>query len=132
MIDAQNVISFKAEAYPIRLVKTRAFFVEAALLFSREELVGFLNYISANPHMGTPIPGVVGLRKISWNSCMLGRRQARIIYFFRDLNMPLFLVAIYANSERVALSKAEMQEISEKLSRLVTGHAFDMPALLTA
>src|ERR671921_241587 len=100
-----KVISFKAAAYPIAFHLTRTFKKDADRIFTQEELTGFLNYIAANPDAGDRIQGGSGLRKIRWKAKGFGKSGgARIIYYFRDLNMPLLLLAVYPKNHIARLS----------------------------
>lgn len=120
MIAARDVIPFRAEAHPIRFVRSRAFARDAARIFTEEEFSGFLNWIAANPDSGDKIPGGSGLRKIRWRAKGSGKRGgARIIYFFRDLNMPLLLLAVYAKNEQARLSKDEIKAVQRKMQVII-------------
>ncbi len=116
-----TVISFKAEAHPVQFLRTKAFRRDAERVFSEEELIGFMNYIAANPDLGDKILGRSGLRKLRWKAKGFGKRGgARVIYFFRDLNMPLLLLAVYAKNERARLSADEMKAIERKMDEIIS------------
>ena len=54
------------------------------------------------------MPDTGGVRKLRWGIRNLGKRVGvRIIYYFHDLNMPLYLLAIYAKGEKVNLNMQE-------------------------
>ena len=111
-----NIITFKAEAHPVDFLPTRSFERDAHRIFSQEELSGFLNYIAATPDAGEKIRGGSGLRKIRWRANGFGKSGgARVIYFFKDLNMPLLLLAVYAKNERAQMTKAAMKAVQQKM-----------------
>ena len=115
-----TVIPFKAEAHPISFVYTRSFERDARRVFTNEELTGLLNYISANPDKGARLVGGSGLRKMRWKANGFGKSGgARVIYYFRDLNMPLLLLAVYPKNERADLSKKEIAAIEQKMRHIV-------------
>lgn len=115
-----EVISFQATAHPIQLMPTRSFTREALDIFTQEEREGFLNYIAANPDAGAKIPGTSGLRKIRWKAKGSGKRGgARIIYYFRDLNMPLLLITAYPKNHVARLSEKRMRQISQMVEQIV-------------
>jgi hypothetical protein len=120
MSPGYNIIQFKAEAHEISFVVTKDFERDSKKIFTMEERTGFLNYLAANPDSGVRIKGGRGLRKMRWKAKGFGKRGgARIIYYFRDLNMPLLLLAIYAKNERAMLSKSEIKAVEQKVSLLV-------------
>lgn len=74
----------------------------------REELVDFL---SLNPVAGDVIAGTGGVRKVRW--ALPGRGKsggARVIYFYHDMGMPLFLLDAYAKNERANISHADRND----------------------
>ena len=83
-----------------------------------------MNYIAANPDAGTKIPGTSGLRKMRWKAKGFGKSGgARIIYYFRDLNMPLLLLAAYPKNHVARLSVSRMREIEKKVDAIVGAYA---------
>lgn len=120
MHPAFTVIHFQSEAHDIEFLRTKAFHKEARAVFTEEELSGFLNYIAANPEAGDKIPGTSGLRKIRWKAKGFGKSGgARVIYYFRDLNMPLMLLAVYPKNHIARLSERTMKEIGRKVDEIV-------------
>ena len=120
MSPGHNIIQFKAEDHEISFVVSKSFERDAAKVFTSAELTGFLNYIAAKPDSGIRLRGGHGLRKIRWKAKGFGKSGgARIIYYFRDLNMPLLLLAVYAKNDRAQLSKAETKAVERKARLLV-------------
>ena len=59
-----------------------------------------MDFIAANPDAGDVIPDTGGLRKVRWGRPETGKRGGvRIIYFYHDDSMPLYLLLIYAKAE---------------------------------
>jgi hypothetical protein len=78
--------------------------------------LALLSYVAANPGMGAALGG--GLRKVRVAREGGGKSGGyRIIYVFGGTHMPIFLVTVFAKSERDNLSKAE-QAAAIKLSRI--------------
>ena len=48
--------------------------------------------------------------------------MARVIYYFRDLNMPLYLIAVYRKSEKDTLTQAEKATLRKLVEELVNAH----------
>src|ERR1039458_5336987 len=82
----------------------------------RAELVLYLAY---NPTVGDVIPGSGGVRKLRWGLEGRGKRGgARVIYFFHDTEMPLYLFSAYAKNEREYLEQSEVKAY-KKLSEIM-------------
>ena len=45
-----------------------------------------------------------------------------MIYYFRDLNMPLYLIAVYRKSEKDTLTQAEKATLRKLVEELVNAH----------
>ncbi len=71
----------------------------------REDLVDFLAW---NPTAGDVIAGTGGVRKLRW--ALKGRGKsggARVVYYYHDERLPLYLLNAYAKNEQANLSLAE-------------------------
>ncbi|HEX3746915.1 MAG TPA: type II toxin-antitoxin system RelE/ParE family toxin [Bryobacteraceae bacterium] len=87
---------------------------------AREELVVFLG---ANPEAGEIIPETGGVRKIRWALAGRGKRGgARVIYYYHDGRLPVFLLAAYGKNEKANLSMAERNAIKRLIPPLVAGY----------
>jgi len=111
---------FKATDYMITIVELRTFQIEADEIFTELQRDELSDFIAANPHFGDIIPGTGGVRKIRWSAGSKGKRGgARVIYYFRDLNMPVFLLAVYRKGEKMSLTMAERDEMRQVVENLV-------------
>lgn len=64
------------------------------------EIAEFIDFIAQNPTAGDIIEGTGGIRKLRWQRPGMGKRGgARIIYFFHDLDMPIYLLLAYAKAD---------------------------------
>jgi hypothetical protein len=112
---------FGVTNYGITIVELLSFQNDADKIFNDQEREDLSDFISANPYFGDVIPGTGGIRKLRWRARGSGKRGgARVIYYFRDLNMPVFLLAVYAKGEKMNLTMHErelMQRIVESLVR---------------
>lgn len=83
------------------VAETAPFIRQAAKLWSDEDRTAFVDFIAANPDAGDVIPDTGGLRKVRWTRPGSGKRGGvRVIYFYYDDFMPLYLLLIYAKAER--------------------------------
>jgi hypothetical protein len=122
---------FAANDYLITIVELKNFRVSAETIFSDREIADLVDFIAANPDHGVIIPGTNGVRKIRWRAKGKGKRGgARIIYYFRDLNMPVFVIAVYAKGEKINLTAGERNQIGALVDSLVREYQADMANLL--
>lgn len=88
-------------------------------LMDDEERTELIEYLSYHPAAGVVISGTGGVRKLRWGLEGRGKRGgARVIYFFHDMEMPLYLMTAYAKNERENLSQAEINAL-QKLARIL-------------
>ena len=86
----------------------------------RSELVLHLAY---HPSAGVVIPGTGGLRKLRWGLEGRGKRSgARVIYFFHDLEMPIFLLYGFAKNEREDLSINQYRDMQQITSAILESY----------
>lgn len=85
---------------PITVAETLPFLRQAAGLWDEEERAAFVDFIAANPEAGDVIPDTGGIRKVRWSRTGIGKRGGvRVIYFYHDSAMPLYLLLIYAKAQ---------------------------------
>jgi hypothetical protein len=92
---------------PTYLHAARAFYSEV----EREEIV---LTIAADPEAGALMPGTGGYRKLRIARPGMGKRGgARVIYLLGGEDFPIFLITVYAKSEKGNLSKAEQNALAK-------------------
>lgn len=105
---------------PIVLVEVEPFTARARELWSEAELDVFKDFIARNPLAGSPIQGTGGVRKVRWAASGRGKRGgARVIYYFRDVGMPLFLLTAYAKNMADDLTAQQKRGIAAAVANLV-------------
>ena len=88
-----------------------------------EERAELVLYLAYHPAAGAVIPGSGGVRKLRWALEGRGKRGgARVIYFYQDDDMPLFLLDIYAKNERADLTQSERNELRVATQQIVAAH----------
>lgn len=93
------------------VVETETFKKQADKIWSEEERLDFVTYISQNPNAGDVIPNAEGARKIRWSTGNTGKRGgARVIYFNQNKDL-LCLVAIYKKVEKGNMNPKEIKEV---------------------
>jgi len=84
--------------------------------FEREKII---DYLAHNPDAGDEIQGSGGARKIRFPGKGKGKSGGyRVITFYTGKDIPLFLLNIFAKSDKVNLSPQERNELREILSEL--------------
>jgi hypothetical protein len=90
---------------PITVAETAVFVRQADALWTDEERFEFVDFMAPNPEAGDLIPASGGIRKVRWGRRGSGKRGGvRIIYFYHDPAMPVYLLMIYAKVRRDDLS----------------------------
>lgn len=105
------------------VIETPSFVRDAAGLLSDEERLELITYVASNPDAGDVIAGTGGVRKLRWGIAGKGKRgSARVIYYYLNESIPLFLLGAYAKSRKANLSAAERNEFRALVPRLVRGY----------
>lgn len=61
-----------------------------------------------------------GIRKLRWARKSKGKRGGvRVVYFFYNEDIPLFLLAIFGKGEKENLSKTKQNELSKLVKLLI-------------
>ena len=84
----------------------------------------FVDFIARNAETGDLIPGTGGVRKVRWRRQGTGKRGGvRVIYFYHDPQMPLFLLLVYAKAQREDMTPDEKKQVRVLAAAL--GHAYE-------
>ena len=104
----------------VTVVETPEFIRRIDKLMDDDERAALILYLAENPTAGDLIPGTGGVRKLRW--CLEGRGKragARIIHFFHNSRLPLFLLTAFAKNERTDISGADRNSFRELTKLLV-------------
>jgi hypothetical protein len=86
----------------------------------RTEMISF---VALNPDAGGIMSGIGGYSTIRWKAKGRGKRGGvRVIYYFHDESLPLFLLSVFAKNEKANLTKSEQNEMRMLMPRLVAGY----------
>lgn len=108
---------------PITVVETAEFLSATRKLMDDEERAELVDHLAYCPAAGTVIPGTGGIRKLRWGLEGRGKRGgARVIYFFHDAGMPLFLLTAYAKNERDDLSHGDYNALQQVARMIVNSY----------
>ena len=100
----------------------------AEKLLSEDERTDLIHYLSAHPKSGDLLEGTGGVRKLRWGRGAQGKRGGvRVIYYFYDETVPLYLLTLFAKGDRANLSKAERNQMAGLAALLVQTWKRGMP-----
>jgi len=103
------------------VVETPEYIKQANSCMDNTSRESFINYIAEHPLDGDLITETGGARKIRWtsNSHQGKRGGARIIYYYHNQNMPIFLFTAYAKNERANLTSQEKKILKKIIKSIV-------------
>ena len=105
------------------VIETPGFLRDAAAELTDEERTEVISFLAANPEAGDIMPETGGGRKLRWGVQGRGKRGgARVIYYYHNESLPLFLLNVFAKNEKPNLTRAERNEMKILLPRLVAGY----------
>lgn len=106
-------------ARPITVVEVEPFSTKARQVWDEEEKLEFIGFVAHNPDAGDVMPGTGGVRKIRWARRGVGKRGGvRVVYYYHNESMPLFLLSLYSKSEKSDLRPKEKKAIRGLLEGL--------------
>jgi hypothetical protein len=78
-----------------------------------------IDLVAYEPACGDLIPGTGGLRKVRIGRGGAGKRGgARVVYYFHDSDMPIYLLALYAKNEKGDLTPTEKKEFARLVKEI--------------
>jgi hypothetical protein len=104
----------------ITIAEVPEYIRQAEKLLSAAERQDVLSYLSAHPKSGDLIEGTGGIRKLRWGRGGRGKSGGvRIIYYYHNELMPLYLITLFAKNEQGNLSKSERNDLAKFVDVLV-------------
>jgi len=96
------------------VVETLMYLRAAEYLYSKAEREEIVRTIAADPEAGDLMPGTEGYRKLRFARSGMGKRcGARVVYVYGGEDLPIFLITVYAKSEKGNLSKTEQNGLAK-------------------
>lgn len=107
------------------VVELPEFLRRAKAVMTDDERIALVDFVASNPEAGISLGG--GLRKLRFARPGGGKSGGyRTIYVWGGVEVPIFLVTVFAKSEKDNLSKAEQAELVT-LSKALIAHYGDRP-----
>lgn len=89
-------------------------------LLSESERKAVIDYLAEHPRSGDVMEGTGGIRKLRWGRGGRGKSGGvRVIYYYHDERIPLYLFTVFGKNEQSNLSKAERNELAKLVDLLV-------------
>ncbi len=114
--------STSVPAQLITVAETPLFLRQAKDVWDENGREDFVNFIARNPEAGDVIADTGGVRKVRWGRGGSGKRGgARVIYFYHDADLPLYLLMVYAKARQEDLSADEKRAVRKLVGILKAG-----------
>ncbi len=92
----------------------------AQKLLTETERQDIILYLAEHPKTGDLMEGTGGVRKLRWGRGGQGKSGGvRVIYYFHDEVMPLYLLTLFAKGDQSNLTKGERNELADLAKLLV-------------
>lgn len=84
----------------------------------------FISHIAANPMQGALIVGTGGVRKIRWAADTNQGKSGgvRVIYYYHNQAIPIFLFTVYGKSKKANLAQAEKHILKTIITKIVQSY----------
>jgi len=100
------------------VVELAIFERQAKAIMSDEERAAIVDYLAANPEAGVPLGG--GLRKVRVARDGGGKSGGyRTLFVFGGAHVPLFLVGVFAKTEKGNLTRSEQAHLVQLAKTLL-------------
>ena len=82
-----------------------------------------INYLAAHPVAGAIMEGTGGVRKLRWKRENKGKSGGvRVVYYYHNDKIPLFLLTVFGKSEKANLSKEERNNLRKLVKIIVKNY----------
>ena len=100
--------------YVYTVIETPVYSKKVEQILSEDERDAFAVYISKNPKAGVVVRGSGGVRKVRWALESGGKSGGiRVMYFNRLEKGEIWLLTLYAKSERSSIPPGELRLLKE-------------------
>ena len=104
----------------VTVAETTEYRKRAETLLPEEERLAIISYLAEHPKAGDIMQGTGGIRKLRWAIPGKGKSGGvRIIYFYYDDRMPLYLITMFGKSDKDNISRKEQNLLKGFVGDLV-------------
>jgi len=105
------------------IVELPEFLRRSEKLLKESERQSIINYLASHPAAGDIMQGTGGIRKLRWSAHDKGKSGGvRIIYYFHNEDIPLFLLTVFGKGEKANLTKSERNELAKFTPLLIKNY----------
>jgi hypothetical protein len=102
------------------IVELPEFLRKSEKLLTIAQRSSIINYLAEHPASGDIVQGTGGIRKLRWSAQGRGKSGGvRVIYYYHNETIPLFLLTVFGKGEKANLSKSERNELAKFTSLLI-------------
>lgn len=102
------------------IVELPEFLRKSEKLLTISQRLSIINYLAEHPASGDIVQGTGGIRKLRWSAQGRGKSGGvRVIYYYHNETIPLFLLTVFGKGEKANLSKSERNELAKFTSLLI-------------
>ena len=92
----------------------------AKRLLSEDDGQELIDYLAEHPKAGIIMPGTGGIRKLRWARTGMGKRGGvRIIYYYHNEQIPIYLLTLYSKGVKDDLTSSERRALRELVQTLI-------------
>lgn len=93
---------------------------QSSVLLNEVERKAIIDYLAEHPRSGDVMEGTGGIRKLRWSRGGRGKSGGvRVVYYYHDERIPLYLLTVFGKNEQSNLSRAERNELAKLVDLLV-------------
>jgi hypothetical protein len=93
---------------------------QAERLLSEQARTDLIDYLAAHPKAGVIMRGTGGIRKRRWARAGMGESGGvRVIYYYHDEQMPLYLLTMFGKGTKDNLTQAEQNALRRLVRTLI-------------
>ena len=105
------------------VVEMESFVEEAKAIFTMAEREDLILFLAETPDAGDLIARTGGARKLRWGAMGKGKRGgARVITYYADHRLPVFILACFAKSEKADMTPSERAELKTVLKAIAESY----------
>jgi hypothetical protein len=103
----------------ITIAELPEFSRRSSKLLTEDERHNLYTYLASHPTVGILIAGTGGIRKVRWLRGHQGKNSGiRVIYYFYNEHIPLYLLTLFAKSDRENLTKSDRNDLADLVTIL--------------
>lgn len=113
----------------VTVVETPVFLARAKSRLTDGEREALVRFVARYPTAGAVIEGTGGVRKVRFAAGERGKRgSVRVVYYYRNEAMPVFLLSVYSKNEHATVPEAQRRELTRLVRLLCAEYGVDHDA----